>query len=77
MLTQHTAYNHETPYIGPFLITQFFTNGTVKLQCSVIQITYNIRRIKPYKSDTKVEDYNSKNLYDAVNIRMTSRILLY
>ena len=26
------------------------------------------RRIKAYKSDTKVEDYNSINMYDAVNV---------
>ena len=76
MLTQHTAYNHETPYIGPFLITQFFTNGTVKLQCGVIQITYNIRRINPYKLDTKVEDSISINMSDSVNIWITSRIIL-
>ena len=31
MITKHTAYNYETPYMGPFLITQCFINGTVKL----------------------------------------------
>ena len=58
MLTKHTVYKYETPHMGPFLITQYFTNGTVKVQCGAIQITYKIRRIKPYKLDTKVEDYN-------------------
>ena len=50
------------------MITQCFTNGIVNLQYGAIKIKYNIRRIKPYKSDTKVEDYNSINMYDAVNI---------
>ena len=67
MLTTHTAYKYKTPYKGPFVITQCFTNVTVNLQCGAIKIRYNIRRIKPYKSDTKVEDYNSINMYDAVN----------
>ena len=30
--------------------------------------TYNIRCIKPYKSDTKIEDINPKNMSDDVNI---------
>ena len=68
MLTKHTIYKYETPYKGPFVITQCFTNGAVHLQHGAVQIKYNIRRIKPYKSDTKVEDYSSKNMYDDVNI---------
>ena len=67
ILTNHTAYKYETPYKGPFLITHCFTNGTVMLQCGAIQITYNIRRINPNKLDTRVEDYNLINIYDAVN----------
>ena len=58
MLTNHTAYKYETPYEGPFVITQCFTNVTVNLQCGAIQIKYNIRRTKPYKLDTTVEDFN-------------------
>ena len=50
------------------MITQCFTNGRVKLQNGATQITYNIRCIKPYKSDTKVEDSDSKNVFDDVNI---------
>ena len=76
MLTNHTAYKYETPYKGPFVITQCYTNGTVNLKCGAIKIKYNMLRIKPYKSDTKVEDYNSKQLYDIVNILVTSHILL-
>ena len=68
MLTNHTAYKYETTYKGHFLITQYFTNFTVMLQYGVTQIKYNIRKIKPYKSDNKVEDINSKNMSDDVNI---------
>ena len=46
--------------MGPFVITQWFTNGTVNLQRGVIQLKYNIRQINPYKLDTKVEYYDSK-----------------
>ena len=28
----------------------------------------NLRRIKPYKSDTEIKDFNPKNMDDAVNI---------
>ena len=68
MLTNHTAYRYETSWKVPFVITQCFTNGMVLLQYGTIQITYNIRRINPYKSDTKVEDFNPKNMDDSVNI---------
>ena len=50
------------------IVGVFYHNGMVNLQCGLIQINYNIRRINPYKSDTKVENYNSKNMDDAVNI---------
>ena len=56
------------PYKGPFVITQCFTNDMVLLKCSAIQMTYTIRNIKPYKYDTRVEDFNPKNMDDAVNI---------
>ena len=68
MLTNHTAYKYETPYKDPFVLTQCFTNGTINLQRGAIQIRYYIHRIKPYKLDTKVEDFNSTNMDDAVNI---------
>ena len=68
MLTYHTSCKYETLYTSPFVITQYFTNGTVKLQCGATQITYNIRRINPYEYDTKVDDSSSKNTSDDVNI---------
>ena len=37
-----------------------FYNGTVNLYCSTTKITYNIRRIKPSKYETEVEDSGSK-----------------
>ena len=68
VLTKQNAYKYETPYTGPFVITQCFTNGTVNLQYGAIQIKYNICYIKSYKLDTKVEDFNSKNMSDDVSI---------
>ena len=40
----------------------------VNLQYGVIQIRYNIRHIKTYKYDTKVEYYSLIYIYDDVNI---------
>ena len=68
MINKYTAYKYQTPYTGPFVITQFFTNRKVMLKNGATQITYNIRRIKIYKSDTKVEDSSLKNISDDVNI---------
>ena len=58
------------------MITQCFTNVTVNLQNGATQIMYAIRLIKPYKSDTKVEDSSSKNMSDDASIQITSCILL-
>ena len=68
MLTSHAAYKYETTYMGSFVITQCFTNGTVILQYGATEIRYNIRCIKRYKSDTKVENSNSINMSDDVSI---------
>ena len=68
MLTKQTAYKQETPYILSFAITQSFTNGRVKLKKAATKTSYNIRHIKPYKCDTKVEYSSSKNMSDDVNI---------
>ena len=38
----------------------FFPNGIINLLCRAVQFNYNIRHIKPYKSDTKIEDITSK-----------------
>ena len=47
---------------------QYFTNGTIRLKMCAKQIKYNIFCINPYKSDTKIEDYSWKNMFDDVNI---------
>ena len=60
MITKHTSYKYETPYMVLFVITQWFTNGMVNLQYGATQVTYNILRIKLYKYDTKVEYSSSK-----------------
>ena len=84
MLTNHTVYKYETPYKGPFVVTQCFTNGMVTLQYGVTQIQYNIHRIKPYKLDTKVEYFNQTiclTMLTYLNIIdmtvMTSYIILF
>ena len=59
MLTNNSAYKYQTQYNRPFVEMQFWTNGTVILQCGQIQNRHNIRRIKPYKSDANVEDINT------------------
>ena len=67
MLTKHTAYKYEIPYTGPFVMTRCWTNVTFSLKIGAREIRYNIRRIKPYASDTKVEDsiiYMTKSTYD-------------
>ena len=68
MLLSHTAYKYETPYKGPFVITQCFTNGTVMLKYILTKNRNNIPLIKPYKSDAKVGDFISKNMSDDVSI---------
>ena len=84
MLTRYIAYKYEMTYKVHFAIKHCFTNHTVILQYVVTQIQYNIRRIKLYKSDTKVEYFNSKicltmstymNMLDMTGI--TSYILLF
>ena len=56
MLNNNSAYKYETTYKVSFVITQCWTNGTVLLHCGAIKIRYNICFIKPYTSDTNVED---------------------
>ena len=50
------------------MITQCLNNGTVILQYGVIKIRHNKRHIKLYKSDNKVEDINTENTDDGVNV---------
>ena len=68
MLTNHTTYKYETPHKSTFVIKRCFTKGEVNLQCRPTKIRYNIRRSKPYKSDTTVEDFTSIKMSDDVSI---------
>ena len=56
------------PYKFLFTITQCLINDKVNLQYGTIQVRHDIRRNKPNKSDTNVEDINPKNMCDNVNI---------
>ena len=77
MLNYIAAYKYKTPYKGPFFIMQCFDqcHGHITIWCdkklSIIYIAIS------HKLDTKVEYYNSTNMYDAVNIWITIHILLY
>ena len=68
MLTNHAVYKYETPYKGPFLLMRCWTNGTVSIQYGPIKSRHNIYQIKPYKSDTTVEDINPNNMCEDINI---------
>ena len=68
MINNRAAYRYETQYKGLFMITWCWNNGTVIIKYGPIQIRHNISQINPYKSDTKVEDINPKNMCDNVNI---------
>ena len=59
------------------MITQCFTNGMVNLQCVMKKNGYNIRQIKPYTLDTKVEDINSKvsPMMSAYNFQLYTFVL--
>ena len=48
MLTNNAACKYETPYKEQFLITQYWTNRTVTLQCCMIKISHNLLQIDPY-----------------------------
>ena len=58
MLNKDTTYKYETPYTGPFVITQCFINDMLELQYGATKNIYNIHRIKPYKPDNKDEYIN-------------------
>ena len=56
MIVNNSAFKYETPYNGQFEITQCLEqwNGIITVWGG--KIRYNIRHIKPYISDTNVED---------------------
>ena len=38
----------EVPYLGPYRITQVYTNGTVRIRRGTVTERLNIRRLTPY-----------------------------
>ena len=54
--------------MGQLGIMQCWNNDTANLQYGATKIGYNIRRIKPYKSDTNIEDFTAENFSDDVKI---------
>ena len=58
MLNNHAVYTFEMPYKGPFVITKCLTTITVKLQCGVAKVRYNIRHINPNTYGRNIKDMN-------------------
>ena len=54
MIKYMAVYKYDTPYNGPFEVTQICTNDTVTLQMEATTNIYNIRQIKPYKTKPNV-----------------------
>ena len=52
MLRLGTENKYETPFVGPYIIEQVHTNGTVRLRMGSVTDTLNIRRIEPYFEST-------------------------
>ena len=68
IFNNHASYKYEIPYMGQLGIMQCWNNDTANLQYGATKIGYNIRRIKPYKSDTNIEDFTAENFSDDVKI---------
>jgi hypothetical protein len=48
LLKRGTENKYETPYQGPFTITQVNENGTVQMMIKNVEDTINIRQLTPY-----------------------------
>jgi hypothetical protein len=48
LLKRGTENKYETPYQGPFTITQVNENGTVRMIIKNVEDTINIRRLTPF-----------------------------
>ena len=72
MLNNNYEYKHEIQYNETFVITNCCNNGMFTLQCGEMIIRNNIRWIKPYTSDTNVEDINIENIYNGSKHIITS-----
>jgi hypothetical protein len=54
LLKRGTENKYETPYQGPFTITQVSENGTVRMMIKNVEDTINIRRLTPYLSTDNI-----------------------
>jgi hypothetical protein len=45
---QNTKFG-SNPYKGPYTVTEVRTNGTVRVSEGIVEDTYNVRMITPYK----------------------------
>ena len=48
LLRRGNENKYETPYQGPYIITQINENGTVRMKINDVEDTINIRRLTPY-----------------------------
>ena len=48
LLEHHDAQKYESPYLGPFEVTDVFTNGTVTIKNRAVYEHVNIRRLIPF-----------------------------
>jgi hypothetical protein len=50
LLERHDARKYESPYLGPFKITEVYTNGTVTIKKGAVYERVNIRRLVPFRT---------------------------
>ena len=68
MIDNYAAYKYETPYKGPFLITQCWTNGMATVQYGEAKIRYTIQCIKPYTYDKTLKILTPKLNIDNITL---------
>jgi transposase InsO family protein len=69
LLNRGTENKYESPYQGPFEITQVNDNGTVRLKVNSVEDTYNIRRIIPFHAAPDPDHGGECNMRTAKNKR--------
>ena len=77
MLFNNNAFKYKITYKGSFEITQCCTNYKVTLLHGATKIWYNICCIKPYKSNTNVEEIAYEKYVWQCQHMTTSYINLY
>jgi hypothetical protein len=56
LLKRGTENKYETPYQGPYTVTQVNENGTVQMMIENVEDTINIRRLTPYLGTDDIPD---------------------